>query len=282
MNHIGKTFRTLRKERGYTLKTMSKGIVSFSYLSKFEQGKSDITVTTLIALLKRLHISINEFLFFNDIIITEYNDLFKKVSVEYAKNNSSKLLEYSQEEMKLYEETRNPYHKCNAIMISAIVHDIDECHRVSSEDKDFLMDYLVKCTYWSKYEVSLFGNAHAVFSETSLLILLKEIEKRVVEYKIKKQNIRELIAVLENACFSLLKKDHLEEAKMISLFLDSYMESKYYYEKTRKLFIDGLILILEGHVKEGTGKAKKAIEIMRYMDEQFAEDHLAELDKYLK
>jgi len=80
----------------------------------------------------------------------------------------------------------------------------------------------------------------------------------------------------------LLNKDQLEEAKMISLFLDPYMESKYYYEKTRKLFIDGLITILEGHVREGTGKAKKAIEIMSYMDEQFAEDHLAELDKYLK
>lgn len=281
MDHIGKTFRTLRKERGYTLKTMSKGIVSFSYLSKFEQGKSDITLSTLIKLLQRLNISINEFLFFNKIIITEYNYLLKKISIEYSKNNIPKLLEFSEDEMTLYKETGNPYHKCNAIMIAAIVYDIDESYGVSSEDKEFLIDYLVNCTYWSKYEVSLFGNAHAIFSASSLLVLLKEIEKRADDYKIKNQNVRELIMVLENVCLSLLRESKVKEAKEISRSIDRYLGTNYYYEKTRKLFIDGLILILERNVQEGTDKANKAIEVMTHMDKQFAEDHLAELNKFL-
>lgn len=281
MEQIGKTFRKLRKERGHTLKTMSEGIVSFSYLSKFEQGKSDITLSTLIKLLQRLNISINEFLFFNKIIITEYNQLFKKVSIVYSKNNIPKLLEFSEDELSLYHETGNPYHKCNAIMILAIVYDIDESYGVSAEDKEFLIDYLVNCTYWSKYEVSLFGNAHAIFSASSLLVLLKEIEKRADDYKIKNQNVRELIMVLENVCLSLLRAGKVEEAKEVSISLDGFMGTNYYYEKTRKLFIDGLVLILERNVQEGTEKAKKAIEIMSYMDEQFAEDHLAELNKFL-
>lgn len=248
MEQIGKTFRKLQKERGHTLKTMSEGIVSFSYLSKFEQGKSDITLSTLIKLLQRLNISINEFLFFNKIIITEYNQLFKKVSIVYSKNNIPKLLEFSEDELSLYHETGNPYHKCNAIMISAIVYDIDESYGVSAEDKEFLIDYLVNCTYWSKYEVSLFGNAHAIFSASSLLVLLKEIEKRADDYKIKNQNVRELIMVLENVCLSLLRAGKVEEAKEVSISLDGFMGTNYYYEKTRKLFIDGLVLILERNV----------------------------------
>lgn len=88
--------------------------------------------------------------------------------------------------------------------------------------------------------------------------------------------------VLENVCLSLLREGKVKEAKEASISLDAFMGTNYYYEKTRKLFIDGLVLILEGDVLEGTDKANKAIEIMRHMDEQFAEDHLVELDKFLK
>ena len=59
MEYFGDTFRLLRKERGFTLKTMSEGIISFSYLSKFEKGESDITLHNFIRLIERLNMTLN-------------------------------------------------------------------------------------------------------------------------------------------------------------------------------------------------------------------------------
>lgn len=282
MYHIGKSFRIFRKERGYTLKSMSDGIISFSYLSKFEKEQSDITLSTLIRLMRRLNMSIDEFLFFNNIKTTEYNDLFKKVSIEYSKNNASMLLKYFNEEMESYYKTKKTYYKCNSIAISAILSDIDATHKVSVENQNFLMDYLMKCTYWSNYEVSLFGNTLSVIPEASLLVLLKEIEKRAVEYKISQKNIRDIIALLENACIVLLRKNKLEEAKTISTSLDSFIKPNYFFEKTRKMFIDGIIKILEGKMSKGKEEAEKAIEIISYMDNKMFEDYNNELNYFLK
>lgn len=63
MKDYGMSFRLLRKERGFTLKTMSEGIISYSYLSKFEKGESDITFRNFVLLIERLNMTLDEFLF---------------------------------------------------------------------------------------------------------------------------------------------------------------------------------------------------------------------------
>ena len=281
MDSIGESFRLLRKERGYTLKTMSEGIVSFSYLSKFEQGKSDITLSTFMRLIKKLNMSVDEFLFFDNQVLTDYNKIFKKVSIAYSKKDKSTLVSLHKREMDLYYETNNSYHKCNAIVISAIISDIDAEYTILKENQDFLIDYLIGCSYWTHYEVSLFGNAMVIFTEDSLMILLKEIEKRAHKHKITRRNMRDIIALLENACVILLRRNKVEEAKTVSNYLESIIEPHYFFEKTRKLFIDGIIHILEGETNKGVREAQKAIEIIEQMDEQLATYHKSELDKYI-
>ena len=281
MNSVGESFRLLRKERGYTLKTMSEGIVSFSYLSKFEKGKSDITLSTFVRLLRKLNMSVDEFLFFDNQVLTDYNKVFKKMSIAYSKKDKSGLVSLYEKEMALYHETNNTYHRCNAIVISAIISDIDTNYTITKANQNFLIDYLIGCSYWTHYEVSLFGNAMTIFPDKSLMILLKEIENRAHKQKVTRRNMRDIIALLENACVILLRRNKLEEAKLVSNYLDSIIEPHYFFEKTRKLFIDGVILILEGEKNSGIIQAQKAIEIIEQMDEQLSTYHKSELEKYI-
>lgn len=282
MNNYGETFRTLRKERGFTLKSVSENIISYSYLSKFENGTSDITLSNFIRLLERLNITLDEFLYFNEAQIPSYVQLLNKLVKPYAENDIGELTKYYDEELVLYQQTNISYHNCNRIMIAALIKDLDPNFNIDQVDIDFYVDYLFNCSYWSTYEVSLFGNALFLFTEESLLLLVDEVKTRLNEYKVAQRNIRDLISLIENACLILLRKRNVKKAKELSAFLESYLSSKHYFEKTRKLFIDGIILIREDKMGEGVQKAQEAINIMHSIDRSFALNHQRELEYFMK
>lgn len=68
----------------------------------------------------------------------------------------------------------------------------------------------------------------------------------------------------------------------VGSFLEDFLEFSYFLEKTRKLFIDGIIFIHQGEINSGTELAKQAISIIRVMDTNFADDHEAELRNFLE
>lgn len=276
------SFRLLRKERGFTLKTMSEGIISYSYLSKFEKGESDITFRNFVLLIERLNMTLDEFLFFNHVRTTHYAELFQAISFAYEKNDLVVLKQYYEQEKALYKKTKVVYHKCNFIMIATIIKDIDTSFFISNKNINFLVDYIVNCSFWTTYEVSVLGNTLPLFPEDLLVILLNEVKKRIKQYTVSQKNVRDLIALIENACIIFLRKKKVKEALSLSDFLEDFLEFSYFLEKTRKLFIDGIIFIHQGEINSGTELAKQAISIIRVMDTNFADDHEAELRNFLE
>lgn len=281
MENIGESFRELRQERGFTLKTMSEGIISYSYLSKFEKGKSQITVENFIQLAQRLNMTIDEILYFSNIEMTNYVDFFRKISLAYSKNDIIALKKNLNTEKNLYKKTNINYHKYNSIMISVIINNLDSDFLIPENEADLLVDYIIKCSFWTTYEVSLFGNILSLFSEKLLIILLDEVKKRIVDYKVMNRNYRDLIGVIQNACIIFLRKKKVEQVISLSKFLDTTIQKNHYFGRTRKLYIDGVIDIALGNIDKGRNKAKKAIEVINLMDEKYAQNHELEL-KYFE
>lgn len=282
MNNYGETFRILRKERGFTLKSVSDKIVSLSYLSKFERGESEITLTNLTRLLERLNITLDEFYNFNEIKISYYVALLTNVADAYARKDLDTLIGYYNQEVERYEQSSNIYDRCNYIMVGSIIRYIDPEFYISQKDIDFYVDYLFKCSYWTTYEVSLFGNGLRLFNEQSLLFLLNDIETKLKRFRVIRKNVRDLISLIENACLILLREEYIESAKKLSQFLEEYLAPNHYFEKTRKLFIDGIILICEGEVDEGVLKARQAIDIIQILEDSSVNDYQLELELFLK
>lgn len=280
MENLGPLFRTLRKERGFTLKNLSEGIVSFSYLSKFEKGKTQISLNNFIQLLQRMNLTVDEFLYYNQIKTNDYREFFQKIAVAHVQQDLTKLKSYLEIEKTLYQETKIKFHKYNAVMISVVIKELEPTFFIPEDGMHELVDYILGCSFWTTYEISLFGNSLSLFSEDLLIILLKEIKRRIQEYQVIHKDLRDLIRLLQNGALILLRKKKVDRSLEISNFLITVIERDQYFEKTRQLFIDGVITFALGKKDEGIEKALQAIKIIENFDEQLAKNHRLELEGF--
>lgn len=279
INDLGPLFRILRKEREFTLKSLSEGVISFSHLSKFEKGKTQISLQIFIQLLQRMNLTVDEVLYFNQTKTNQYRAFFQKIADAHIQQDLERLKKYLKIEKNLYQEKNIKFHKYNATMIGAVIKDIDSNFFISEDEIHELVDYILGCSFWTTYEISLFGNALSLFSEELLLILLKEIKKRIYDYKIMRKNLRDLIRLLQNGALIFLRKGKLDYAIKISNYLETVIERDQYFEMVRQLFIKGIITLGLGEEKKGLKQATKAIKTMEIFDEQLARNHRLELEK---
>ncbi|MDN6731159.1 MAG: hypothetical protein L0L39_03145, partial [Atopostipes suicloacalis] len=231
-------------------------------------------------LIQRMNLTVDEVLYFNQMKANDYTEFFQAVSLAYAKQNIKVLKKHLENENHLYQTTQIKFHKYNMTMIRAIIKDLEPDFLIESDDIDELVDYILKCSFWTTYEISLFGNSLSLFSEELLAILLKEIKKRVLDYQVMRKNFRDLIRLLQNASIIFLRKNKVDQAVAISIFSETVIESDQYFELTRKLFIDGLIDLALGQQEEGERKAMQSIEVMKTFSENFAEQHFLEFEKF--
>ena len=280
MNDLGSLFRTLRKERGFTLKSLSEGIVSFSYLSKFEKEKTQISLNNFMQLLERMNLTVDEILYFNQMKTSQYGEFIQKISTAHAYEDLRNLKKYLEIEKTLYQKNKIKFHKYNAVMISAVIKDLESSFFIPETDIHELVDYVVGCSFWTTYEISLFGNSLSLFSQELLIILLKEVKKRINDYQVMRKNIRDLVRLLQNGALIFLRKGEVDQAVKVSNYLKTAIKSDQYFEKTRQLFIDGVITLALGKKDEGIKEALQAIEIIENFDEQLAENHYLELNGF--
>ena len=62
MNTFGETFRLLRKNRGISLKKAAEGTISYSTLAAFERNEHIINLQSLVEILFKMNITLQEFL----------------------------------------------------------------------------------------------------------------------------------------------------------------------------------------------------------------------------
>lgn len=277
MDDLGPLMRVLRKERGFTLKSLSEGIISFSYLSKFENGESQISITNFIRLAQRLNLTVDEILYFNQIKMNDYTEFFQKISIAHVHQDVAKLKKYFAEENKLYEDYQIKFHQYNAVMIGAVIKDLEDNFQIPAEDVQELVDYLMVCSSWTSYEIGLFGNSLSLFTDDLLMILLEEIKEKIIDYRVMRKSFRDLIRLVQNAALIFLRKGEVEKASELSIFLADIIVRDQYFENTRQLFIDGVILMASDQEKEGLDKVQQSLIIMDTLDKNLAENHRLEL-----
>ncbi|MDR2834090.1 MAG: helix-turn-helix domain-containing protein, partial [Streptococcaceae bacterium] len=111
---IGKTLRNARQAKGYTLKEVADGIISFGQLSKIENdGKGETTsVKHFFEILERLNLTIAEFSKLTEAEVfklrSEYSD---KIQETLRSNRYDKVDELIEELRKHFIKTQNNYFK---------------------------------------------------------------------------------------------------------------------------------------------------------------------------
>ncbi|MBP1040173.1 helix-turn-helix domain-containing protein [Vagococcus sp. BWB3-3] len=281
-DNYGKVFRVIRISQNLTLKEVSQGVVSLSYLSKFETGKTNITLSIFLKLLDKINVKIDEFIFFCNNSFYHFNELASQISTAYRETNTSKLCQLQETEKKLFLATRKKSHQINSIMIAAAIIDLNPSHSIPKKDLKIMSDYLLQIPFWTSYNLFILSNSHAIISPYLLITLIQEIRRLDANKSVEYSCPSELILLLHHAAITFLRIDEIEQAILAYKYAKKLLKSGFLFEKNRSLFIKGLIIITQGKTYEGITLATKAISVLETLEVPLVNRYVIELKKTIE
>ena len=115
---MGALLKKIRLSKNLTLKELASDYLSVSFLSKFERGESDISLSRFFLLLDKLDVSIEEFygILYQD-NPTHTEKLLENASKAYYQNDVLLLQKYAGEERHKFELTQEKSFLYNSIML---------------------------------------------------------------------------------------------------------------------------------------------------------------------
>ena len=259
----GQVLRRLREEKGYSLRQVSKGILSTSFLSKFERGESNISLSHFIDIIERMNISLDEFVFSaNEYKPSELDRLMSEIASAYQRNNTSKLKMITNNEYEKWEEYGLDAYFCNSIMAESKMLNLQR-KEIDKKKREYLANYLFNVELWGNYELVIYANSLTIFPPETVIALSKEVVKKTSMYKLVHKNFVQTLAILINTTIVCLETNLLNDALYFILTLENmHMAENLFYERTLLVFLKGIYEIKKGNVEAGEELSRKAITTM--------------------
>ena len=281
MELYGPTLRKIRKQKGLSLKELCKDSLSVSFLSKFERGESDISLTSMNQLLTRLNLSYDEFLFIhNDYSNETIDSFFSRVNQAYMEQDIVKL-----EQLMEVEENKN-----HLILLELYVNILKN---ESSDDLQLnsqsLFDYLFSVEVWGYYELKLYSSTMLLMNPEMVLNLSHTAFKKGKRYHSFKDYKNVMVSIFLSTIIFLMgpvnKGNEMVtkyEEDILKFF--SYIESLKLDEYETHLrihvrFINGIYMIKRGRFKEGKELVNNMISLLRQLN---CENNAADYERFLQ
>lgn len=276
----GQVLRRLREEKGYSLRQVSKGILSTSFLSKFERGESNISLSHFIDIIERMNISLDEFVFSaNEYKPNELDHLISEISSAYQRNNTSKLKIITNKEYQKWEEYGLDAYLCNSIMAEAMMLNLQK-KEIDKKKREYLANYLFNVELWGNYELVVYANSLTIFPPETVIALSKEVVKKTSMYKLVHKNFVQTLAILLNTTIVCLETNLLNDALYFILTLENmHMAENLFYERTLLIFLKGIYEMKKGNIEIGEELSRKAVMIMYTIG---SEDLAISYEEYLE
>ncbi len=278
MDYYGYTFRRLRVRKNLTLEYVSKGITSVSFLSKFERGDSDISISNIIGLLDRLNVTLSEFLFIhNGYQKKGFQQLLTLVKESYVKKNIKMLKKLMSDEINIYIKTGEIKHRINSYMIEAIILDLQK-EEMNSDKIQFITEYLWTTELWSEYELTVYGNMIGVFKIETVILLSNEVFNKSDIYKGMVRIRNDMYGIFLNTIQLCIEKSRFKNAEyFIEKMKKSNIPEQFIFERLLLQLFEGVLLYKQGK-KEGLELSRKSIQTL---EEVGAENYFLIYSEYL-
>ncbi|MGN1272510.1 MAG: helix-turn-helix domain-containing protein [Lactobacillus sp.] len=238
---LGEKFRELRKSQNKSISEMAKNITSPSSLRRWECGEGEMSISKVILLLNKLHITPKEFM---DIVDTEDDDFYEvEISMYYEKNEVQKLKELIDvsKEYHLEHPANKKYLFRDAIACNYYM-DLTGQNLFSEDDVLRLKAYLLPTENWTQENVLLFGNTQLLLPAEAIF----EISNSIYSYLFYDESARTFYVMalntLLNAVFCLIKKKNTLMATKLLRKIDMLnVPSKFTNERIRINFMKALL-----------------------------------------
>lgn len=207
MEKFGKIFKLIRESKKLSLKEVAGDYVLPAQLSRFENGKSNLSVDTFFYCLKRMNISEGEFTTFYEVYyqsedIGSSQELYKALELHN--------IDFFKQQIAIFENQYNnsglASDRLMVAMLRTFMQRCDNAYIVPEADKAFIADYLLSIDDWGLYELWIFGNCASILPSKSLEILGIEIVNRTQFYNNIVENRQRVYRILLNVVGHLLNR----------------------------------------------------------------------------
>ena len=262
MNY-GETFQTIRKNKGLTLNEVSGTTISTAQLSRFENGKTMLTVDQFFICLEKMNTTIEEFQFMQKHTWREtYGEAVLEIETLANKGDISGLLSasknYFSKSQKQYDW--DYFFGCFFENI-AIFHEKETRSQLRYVEE--LTHFFLKSEQWGEMELRVFGMFLFVFDGETTNYLLQIALKRGKFYQALSKD-RRLFYCLLNNCFSVfIFHKKFEDARKVLQLLEQETNEKndLLFPQINFLFNKGIISFVDGDVEKATTYCNQAISI---------------------
>ncbi len=273
---IGMLIREFRQSRNLTMKEVCDKDLSVAQLSKFERGVSELTINKLLVILDKLNITIEEFFHAEqEFELSEFDQLIIKMKELYINRDIDSLKNIRDEQLKKYEQRGVKFFELNAVMLSALLKDLDKEGYVSDEREAKLIDHLMEVDIWCNYEIVLFANSISLFTTEALIMLTNEMINNTKYYRVIGKHRMITIQTLTNVILILLEKGETFHSKRFHGIMENLLETDQYllYEKNVSKYLGGFYHYSIGDEALGLEMMQESIRIFEMLDrKQLAEN----------
>lgn len=267
LKKYGETLRKIREQKGYTMQQLAAGILSVSFLSKFERGESDISLGYITHLLERLSLTFEEFFYLHDDGVgpgqLEY--FFDKANEAYVNRDLKQLKQLREIALDKWETHGLETFRCNTLMLDVYESIIRGEMTTSSDDAlDFLYAYLFDVEIWGYYELRLYNSTMLLMPPEMVMTLSKNAFEKSARFGKLKKNDKVITPILINTLIYLMGGQtlYVEQYKIFLGYLESLdIPEDDLYIRNALLQIKGIHGIKIGNREKGIKMVNKAISI---------------------
>lgn len=268
MKKYGETLRQIRMQKGYTMQQLASGILSVSFLSKFERGESDISLQYITRLLEKLSLTFEEFFYWHNNHDTSHLEaFFDQADEAYTKRNLDQLKQLRKTAHHKWEKHGLDAFRCNTCMLDVYERIIvGEKTTTSDTALDFLYAYLFDVEIWGYYELRLYNSTMLLMPPVMVTTLSKTALEKSPRFGKMKQIDKMILPILINTLIFLLGQSTFDE-EQYNIF-HRYLErldipEDDLYIRNACLQIKGIHEIKMGHREQGIEMVKRAISIFK-------------------
>jgi HTH-type transcriptional regulator, SHP2-responsive activator len=236
---LGIVFKNLRKAKGFSQKDAVGNILSLAQLSKFENGKVNISAIHFFHILENICTNMYEFQYsYEEYLMAKDILLFNtELSRAYLEGNIVKLkilLEKISLDQKKYSDYSSiPKKKIlDEIRVKILISVLEPSFFIPKNEIDYIKDYFKTLKQWGQYDILLLGHCANVLDSLDLYLVGRELI-RPDQLLIKLHYVKHsMIQTLLNIIAVLTEKKAYQFANtFISYFDKNDIHEYYMYEK---------------------------------------------------
>lgn len=223
---VGVTLKKIRKDKNISIQIICEGIMDPATYWRLENGKINSSFPTVLQILERMNISIEEFI--EEFFSSEESlyQSYERELVTYLKNQDVEKLKQLKQKLSNYLENTKVIKLTHLYYLADLyIATIDKKYKAKKSEQK-IKNYLTKCNNWNLYELTLLSNVLFIYElDISFHFYKTAVNKR------SKSNTKHIISLTLNMMALCIENNDKEKVNyLLSILEQIELEEENTYE----------------------------------------------------